>query len=331
MLAGLDVSRLKGLEIGALDSPIVTSHDGDVIYVDHMDREALRSKYARDENVQTDRLVDVNIVWGEHRLAETLGARKIEYVVASHVVEHVPDLVGWLVEISEILSDHGQLRLVIPDRRFTFDFFRRESRMSDVLSAFIAQSRAPTPIQIIDHFSDKANFTAQEAWDVFPKERERVHTIDDAGGFELAKRVAAEGGYHDVHCWVFTPTSFAEILLRTARLGLHPFSCRFIETTRRGELEFYCALELQEDREIAIESWSAIYEKLKDTSATPPPERSAASDYSTRDRDITMSSLEMERDLALTRLSTIEQSRSWRLVTRLRKLRSSLKSVLQAR
>jgi predicted SAM-dependent methyltransferase len=35
-------------------------------------------------------------------------------VIASHVIEHTPDLVTWLAEIRAILQPNGTLRLAIP-------------------------------------------------------------------------------------------------------------------------------------------------------------------------------------------------------------------------
>src|SRR5580658_7325812 len=96
ILNGLDLSKLVGVEIGALDKPLVRRQDGEVIYVDHADRETLVEKYKADPNVNKDSLVHVDAIWGENTLADAVSYRKVDYVVASHVIEHVPDLITWL-------------------------------------------------------------------------------------------------------------------------------------------------------------------------------------------------------------------------------------------
>ena len=109
ILEGLDIARSRGVEIGPLHAPLVANSDGEVIYVDHADAEALRAKYARDPIVgDVSKIVDVDAIWGERSLAERLGERvPVDYVIASHVLEHVPDLISWLQEVRSVLAPTG--------------------------------------------------------------------------------------------------------------------------------------------------------------------------------------------------------------------------------
>jgi hypothetical protein len=93
---GLDFGSMTGIEIGPSFRPVVAKNEGDVIYVDHLDTELLKAKYADDPNVDTCKIVSVDAVWGSQTLLQGVG-RRVDYVIASHVAEHVPDLVGWLV------------------------------------------------------------------------------------------------------------------------------------------------------------------------------------------------------------------------------------------
>ena len=186
---------------------------GEILYVDHTDTEGLRAKYTP-EQLAGARLVDVDKVWGAQTLQECLGPeRKVDYVVNSHVVEHVPDLVTWLREIHAILRPDGCLRMAIPDRRFTFDYLRRESTLAEALDAYIRRARAPLPRAILDHFLHEAEIDPAAAWDgrlraadVQPKRAPHV-------ALEHAIAAHRSGDYVDAHCWVFTPLSspvFAE-------------------------------------------------------------------------------------------------------------------------
>ena len=140
ILANLDLKALKGLEIGALASPLVKPEEGNIFFVDHVDTETLLKKYGPDPSVNKADIMHVDAVWGAQTLQDCIGAgRKVDYVVASHVIEHVPDLVTWLSEIHSVLRKNGSLRLAIPDRRYTFDYLRNESRIHDVLEAYLLQ------------------------------------------------------------------------------------------------------------------------------------------------------------------------------------------------
>ena len=57
----------------------------------------------------------VDYVWGDRTLVEAVGQGVyFDYLVASHVVEHVPDMIGWFGEIPAVLKAGGVLSLVFP-------------------------------------------------------------------------------------------------------------------------------------------------------------------------------------------------------------------------
>jgi hypothetical protein len=262
LLAGIDLQRSSGLEIGPLTSPIVTKAVGPIIYVDHMDSASLRQKYANDPNVDVAKIVDVDAVWGPQSMLEALQGRKVDYIVASHVVEHVPDLITWLEELRSVLNSGGSVRLVVPDRRFTFDYLRRETTLTDIVHAFLMRARAPLPYAILDFCVNETTVDAVEAWrgNLDPVVLKRNCTLDEA--MAIAKDVRATGGYRDVHCWVFTPRSFAELFEQAAGLGLIKFACEAFFDTELYQIEFFVHLRECADRRRLVESWRRMKEAV---------------------------------------------------------------------
>ena len=131
ILASLDLPALDGVEIGALSVPLVTPAEGPIFYVDYKGTDALQEHYRHSPNIDASSIVNVDGIWGDKTLAECLGPfRSVDYVVASHVIEHTPDLITWLGEIRQVLRPDGTLRLAIPDRRYSFDYLRAETRKS---------------------------------------------------------------------------------------------------------------------------------------------------------------------------------------------------------
>src|SRR3954469_1220921 len=115
----------RGLEIGPSYSPIVAKRDGfDIEIVDHASAEELRAKYAQEPNVDASCIEEVDYVWEGRPLTEVTGARgRYDYVVASHVIEHTPDMLGFLEECDGMLKPTGVLVLAVPDKRRCFDTF----------------------------------------------------------------------------------------------------------------------------------------------------------------------------------------------------------------
>ncbi len=98
-------SRL--IEVGASYNPIVPKADGwQTTVIDHADQDTLRQKY-HDQSVE--RIEPVDAVWSgeplEVLLSEKLGS--YDGVIASHVGEHLPDLIGFLKSLDCILKPSG--------------------------------------------------------------------------------------------------------------------------------------------------------------------------------------------------------------------------------
>ena len=125
MLGDLSLATSRGLEIGALHKPLVSRQASDVRYVDYATTEELRANQF-DPAVTLSDIVEVDIVWGGQPLPQLVG-EPVDYVVASHVIEHVPDLIGWLHELHGVLKPGGVLGLAFPDKRFTFDRLRHDT------------------------------------------------------------------------------------------------------------------------------------------------------------------------------------------------------------
>jgi SAM-dependent methyltransferase len=324
MLEGLDLRTMTGIEFGALTAPLVHRSEGDIIYVDHADTETLRRKYFSDANVDVSRLVEVDAVWGANTLQQAIGeGRKVDYVIASHVVEHVPDLLGWLSEIEAVLRPTGSLRLAVPDRRFTFDRLRRESRLSDILTARLFAARAPLPAQILDHVLEVVAIDAKAVWRGeigSAAALRRIHSLSDA--IALAEDALRHGTYHDVHCWVFTPVSFARLLGRAAGLRLHGFACAYFHDTEPGELEFQVALQPCADAEESAESWNRMAREVRRGVAEPvdAAARHRLAETEAETEALRRRAYAAERDIAELRAST-----SWRMTSPLRGLVHTLR------
>jgi SAM-dependent methyltransferase len=274
ILAGLDVARLTGIEIGALDRPLVRPGSGGaVLYVDHADTPALRRKYATDPGVDLDALVEVDVVWGENTLREALQARaathpdapvQVDYVIASHVIEHVPDLLGWLGEIHEVLKPSGQLRLAMPDRRFTFDCLREDTRLSDVLAAHLVGVRRPTPQAILDgQLNAVPAANTVKLWN--GDEDAALAPSFDWNYTVRAVRGAVAGEYHDVHCWAVSPYSLADVFVFLAERGLLRLACDSFEDTAFGDNEFHLRLVPNADPGFVAETWRRVRRAARQT------------------------------------------------------------------
>jgi SAM-dependent methyltransferase len=255
---------VRGIEIGPLCRPIVEKKDGNIFYVDYADKAFLQKRYQHDPDVNIFEIVDTDGIWGANSLADAIREfSPVDYVIASHVIEHVPDVISWLQELDQVLMPGGRVSLVIPDKRYTFDFARSLTSIADLLGAYFGRYRIPMPREVIDHVLSHQHLHVVDAWNgAYPPKR--IHTIDDLNGVaQLANDILKNNSYHDVHCWVFTPLSFCKLMLEFSRLELCNFLCRNFFNTQRNELEFFVQLQKSDNRKVIIESWEKIIDLLE--------------------------------------------------------------------
>lgn len=271
---GMDFHNKTAMEIGPLYRPFILKSECDVTYVDHADAETLRKKYQGDPSFDTNDIVEIDAVWGEQNLQDCLGGgKKVDYIIASHVIEHVPNLIGWLNELKSVLNSGGEIRLVIPDKRFTFDYARRLTELSDILDAHLRGARRPLPLYILDHVINVCRVDVGEAWKktLNIESLERYHSVDMA--IAVANDALKTNNYHDVHCWVFIPESFAGLMLQCANLGLLDLECTAFEDSLHNTLEFTVFLHPTNDRDAVVKSWDTMQRMIKKNHVPPRSEK----------------------------------------------------------
>ena len=180
-----------------------------------LDRDSLKQHYRGDEHqvdLKAIPSIDFVLIQPDGRtlsVAEAAGpGAPFDWIVASHVIEHVPDLIGWLDGLAEVTLDNGALGLIIPDMRFTFDVHRPLTTVGQMIQAAEDQDVRPSVRAVYDHFSAATSYDPVAIWHGdapdFTKPSHEVGRVDQ----ELAR--CLDGVYVDCHVWLFTPESFLQ-------------------------------------------------------------------------------------------------------------------------
>ncbi|MGH8151784.1 MAG: hypothetical protein ACREPF_03475 [Rhodanobacteraceae bacterium] len=229
-----------GLEIGPSHSPLAPKAEGfHVEILDHASAQDLRTKY-RNAGVNIDHIEDVDFVWRGESLPETIGRRDCyDWIIASHVIEHTPDLVGFLVDCQTLLQEAGRLILVIPDKRYCFDHFQSLTSTGDVLDAHQLGRTRASPGRVFDHFANAAGKGRNRvtSWRRHaPGVMQLVHSLENAR--DAWRCAQTDDAYVDVHNWRFTPESFHLVIDDLRDLGLLELGITDGPTAAAGE---FCA------------------------------------------------------------------------------------------
>lgn len=230
-----------GLEIGPSYNPVAPKKAGfRVETVDHLDRPGLIEKYGP-HGVDVSGIEDVDYVWHGEPLGELIGeSARYDWIIASHVIEHVPDVISFLEECRKLLKPGGTLSLAIPDKRYCFDYFRSVSTTGDVIQASLEKRVRHPPGWVFDHFSLASKLDEGITWVQGARGTLKlVHPFPEAQQF-YNWSLSSDAPYIDIHAWRFTPSSFRLIVHDLAELGLLGMAeTAFFDTTG---CEFYVSL-----------------------------------------------------------------------------------------
>ena len=217
----VDTSKL-GIEIAPYFNPMISKDKYDVWYVDCIDNDEIQSKAKQNPGGVGKSVPRVDSVWVPgKKLKDCVKGQTFQYAIASHVFEHVPNPIGWLSEIVDCLVEGGKLVLLIPDRRFTMDYYRRETTFADVLGWYVEKPSIPTPSQVVDFLSQAFYDIGEVDFNkpMLPFSEAKRH-YSDVDAINFAKMTKERNHYLDVHCTVWTPTNFFEVFERVSKMNL---------------------------------------------------------------------------------------------------------------
>lgn len=228
-------SNLTHLEIGPLNRPLLLGKN--VKYFDLENTAGLKAKAIK-EGLDPSTVPEINFYHNEGDIS--IIQERFDSVISSHVVEHQPDLIRHLQNVSKMLkSNSGRYSLVMPDKRYCFDALIPETKITEIIEAFENKSSKPNIWKVVEH---RALTTHNDPI---------LHWAGDHGmpnsnlnlRWEAAKEEFrnAGGKYIDVHCWQFTPSSFANIINGLFDLGYIDFIVEEVFETPMYDLEF-CAV-----------------------------------------------------------------------------------------
>ncbi|MDR3476235.1 MAG: methyltransferase domain-containing protein [Devosia sp.] len=209
----------RGLEIGPAYAPILPKASGyRVLAIDHTDQGSLREKYRR-EGVDVGRIEQVDAIddGGEFSRLDETGAG-FDFIVASHVFEHLPNPIHFLQRCERALKPNGRLILIIPDRRFCFDLLRPVSTAGQMIEAYLGNRSTHSPAALFDHHAYNARRNGAHIW--VEREPGSISLTGTPVAGYAAAVAANNGAYVDCHGWVFTSSSFRLAIEDLRSLGL---------------------------------------------------------------------------------------------------------------
>jgi hypothetical protein len=228
---GLDLGTMWGLELGPLDRPLLSNKRANVHYVDRDTWEGLVAEFSahgHESTCNSQAIARTDVVWRDGASLAECVRRTYDFCLASHVIEHAPNMIDWLNQLTAVLREGGLINLAVPDKTRTFDHRRKPTTPAQLIEWNLSAVKIPTPGQVFENMAYGCDFGSYPPLVL----EQGMH----------AARIAAAGGYVGAHCNVFTESSFLEAFAVLCEAGLLKLKCqRFFQTRDRAN-EFIVSL-----------------------------------------------------------------------------------------
>jgi SAM-dependent methyltransferase len=225
------------LEIGPFASPVVKGER--VKYFDIMDKSALIEHALKIGN-PIENIPEIDYVSKNGDLSVVDG-NSFDFVVSCHCIEHQPDLIEHLNQVSRILKPGGCYLLMIPDKRYCFDHYFPESNIADVVQAHFEKRTSHNLCSLIKRHLLLTHNDPIRHWE---GDNGPMPTVSDP---DVLSRVFEEyktlnGAYIDVHAWQFTPRSFLHLMNQLQGAELVTLAPKYVFGTNRNGNTFNAVL-----------------------------------------------------------------------------------------
>lgn len=238
------------LELGPLNRPIADKNIyPNTFYCDICSTEEIRKLYSGNDYLKAtgilidpESIIPVDYVIQDNYKKTLENVQKFDCVIASHVLEHMPDLIFSLQDISFVLKPGGIFCIIYPDKRYCFDHFRTSASFRDAYNVFRNGTKENAPM-VLDFFY---SVIPENNPHVFWEKKEILNYLPETSYAEAIKHYeqVAEGmRMDDVHYWPFTDMNFLKFLYDCTKAQLLPFRCISFYPCQQDDQQFMVALQ----------------------------------------------------------------------------------------
>lgn len=241
------------LELGPLNRPIADKRIyPNTFYCDIRSTEEVQKLYSGNAyleatgiKVEPETIIPIDYVVAENYEKTFMEVEKFDCVVASHVLEHMTDLIFALRDIGTVLKPGGIFCIIYPDKRYCFDHFRTSARFCDAYNVFHNGTVKNAPM-VLDFFYSVISENNPAIFWNGDGILNYLPTIPFEKAVEKYEQALKGVKMDDVHYWPFTDMDFLKFLYDCIRARLIPFRCISFCPCAENDQQFMVALQYDE-------------------------------------------------------------------------------------
>lgn len=239
------------IEFGPLNRPLFTQKEcKNISYADIRSTEEIKKLYAGNDYLnKTGIEIDINtIVEIDYKIVEgsyvnTFKNKKFGVAYLSHVIEHMPDIISFFIDINKILKEDGRLIIIYPDKRYCFDHFRNSVSFRDAYATYKYGTRENARMafdfayNVVHENSETFFWTGKDITSVISK--------NNLANAEKYYQETLNGSISDtdVHFWPFSDDDFLKFIYEMKRADLFDYEVEEFYPTQVNTQEFMIILK----------------------------------------------------------------------------------------
>jgi hypothetical protein len=312
------------LEFGPLNRPIVTKDQyKNAYYSDIRNSDEIKKLYTSNDylkstgiDVDLDTIVDIDYVVNDTYKRTFKNVEKFDAVILGHVIEHIPDIISFFLDVPNVINKNGKLIIIYPDARYCFDHFRNGTTFIDAYDVY--ENSENSSKRVFDfvfnvvHENNASLFWGDKGLNkLIPRNnfKESITALQKAKKNELPD---------DTHFWPFADYQFIKFLYDMDRAGLLNFEIESFYPTQENTQEFMIILKPKDKPEINYKK----YIKLLDEVSFATKEIRYKEVYEITQNEI--NALNSENKQLKKELSQIYNSKKWKYAHTIGKLKNSV-------
>ena len=237
------------IEFGPLNRPLFNKNEfSNIYYADIRDTESIKKLYFGNEYLEkTGISVDINSIVNidyviKDTYKKTFKNKKFDVAYLSHVVEHMPDIIKFFDEISDILKDDGKLILIYPDKRYCFDHYRNSAAFRDAYATYKYGIKENARLSFDFSYNVIKENNAEKFWNncgiINEISQEDLKIAEKYYIMNLNNKVI-----DDVHFWPFSDFDFLKFIYEMQRAKILSFEIEEFFPTQENTQEFLVVLK----------------------------------------------------------------------------------------
>lgn len=312
------------LEFGPLNRPTVTKETHpNIFFTDIRSTEDVIKMYTANDYLEStgitidlDAIVNIDYVIKDSYKQTFKNIEKFDVALLSHVIEHIPDIIEFFKDITNVLSKNGKLVIIYPDAKYCFDHFRNGTTFIDAYDVYMNKENSSKRV-----FDFVYNVVPENNPDYFWHDAKLNDTLpknDFKSAVEAADKARKGELPDDTHFWPFSNYQLIKFLYDMDRAGLLDFDIDEFYPTPEGYQECMLVLTPKKKPGVKHNTYREIFDRIS------PSIKEIKDNNQIVELKTMVDSLKEENGQMKAELNTIKGSKKWRYVEKIARVKNRI-------